>query len=167
MRERSTRDGTVFAAEAHPERVAFAMLQQGGRHLTARRMLGLEVEVYPMILATILSAMCAILSGTVLVRAGSQPVTELATIFLIISSAALLAGVIGLLVDEPKVPRATVARTAIAAEGAAVLTPPVIMALVFASLFSVPFFVFWPVIPAWLHPLKAKHEGGVLRPHHA
>lgn len=119
-----------------------------------------------MILATIFGALCAILSGTVLVRAGSEPVTELASIFLIISCAAVLAGVIGLLVNEPKVPRATVAKTAIAAGGIAVLTPPVVMALAFASLFSVLFAPFWPMIPAWLHPLKAKHHGGLLRPHH-
>ena len=45
----------------------------------------------PMILASILSAIFAILSGIVLVRTGSQPVAELAYIFMIISAAAVAA----------------------------------------------------------------------------
>ncbi|HEX7603929.1 MAG TPA: hypothetical protein VF316_20065 [Polyangiaceae bacterium] len=105
-----------------------------------------------MILASILNAAFAILSAIVLVRTGSQPVADLAWIFMIISSAALTASALMFTVarDEPKVPRATSAKIAIGVEGAAALAPPLFIALAMASVLLAPFLFFSPMMAASL-----------------
>jgi hypothetical protein len=115
-----------------------------------------------MILASILSAIFAILSGIVLVRTGSQPTAELAYIFMIISSAALAASALSLTLarDEPKMGRATSAKIAIGIEGVAALAPPVLMALGLAALLFAPLLVFLPMAALLLFPPtrhKAEH----------
>lgn len=109
-----------------------------------------------MLIATILSAAFAVLSGIVLVQTGSQPVADLAFIFFIISCAGLAASALGLTLgrDEPKVPRATSAKLAIGIEGAVALAPPVLMALGLASLLFAPLLAFLPLVALLLFPPK-------------
>ena len=101
-----------------------------------------------MILASLLNAVFAILSAIVLVRSGSQPVADLAWIFLIISFAALVASALSFTLarDEPKVPRATSAKIAVGVEGIAALAAPLFIALAMASVFLAPFVLFSPIV---------------------